>query len=121
MGGGSCHAPVTLAECWRSDVRLCELYQATARAVKLVDPRLRVGGPATAAAEWVEPFIGFCVKNEVPLDFISTHCYPNDPYKMLGLPEQPPLSETVYLVAKKIRSQVENSRMPELPVFFTEY
>ena len=41
--------------------------------------------------------------------------------KMLGLPEQPPLSETVYLVAKKIRSQVENSRMPELPVFFTEY
>ena len=53
--------------------------------------------------------------------FHSTHCYPNDPYKMLGFPEQPPLSETVYLVAKKIRSQVENSRMPELPVFFTEY
>jgi xylan 1,4-beta-xylosidase len=99
----------------------CELYQATARAVKKANPRLRVGGPATAAAEWVEPFIGFCAKNEVPLDFISTHCYPNDPFQMLGLSEQPPLSETVYLVAKKIRSQVQNSRMPELPVFFTEY
>jgi xylan 1,4-beta-xylosidase len=99
----------------------CELYQATAHAVKRVDPQLRVGGPATAAAEWVEPFIGFCVKNGVPLDFISAHCYPNDSYKMLGLPEQPPLSETVYQVAKKIRFQVENSRMPELPVFFSEY
>jgi xylan 1,4-beta-xylosidase len=99
----------------------CEIYQATARAVKLVDRRLRVGGPATAAAEWVAPFIDFCAKNELPIDFISTHCYPNDPYKMLGLPEQPPLSDTVHLVAKKIRSEVENSRMPKLPVFFTEY
>jgi xylan 1,4-beta-xylosidase len=40
---------------------------------------------------------------------------------MLSLPEQPSLSETVYLVAKRVRSQVQNSRRPELPVFFTEY
>ncbi|MBV9391536.1 MAG: glycosyl hydrolase family 39 [Verrucomicrobia bacterium] len=99
----------------------CELYKATARAVKEVDFRLRVGGPATAAAEWVEPFIAFCVKNEVPVDFISTHCYPNDPYKMLGFPEPPRLKETVYLVSKRVRLQVENSRMPELPIFLTEY
>jgi hypothetical protein len=47
------------------------------------------GALSDRSSEWAEPFIGFCVKNEVPLDFISTHCYPNDPYKMLGLPEQP--------------------------------
>jgi len=31
-----------------------QLYDASARAVKLVSPRLRVGGPATAQAAWVD-------------------------------------------------------------------
>src|SRR5579871_464198 len=32
------------------------LYDITARAIKKVDPRLRVGGPATAQAAWVDHF-----------------------------------------------------------------
>ena len=37
-----------------------ELYDHTARAVKQVNSRLRVGGPATAAAAWVDAFIKHC-------------------------------------------------------------
>ena len=37
--------------------------------------RLRVGGPATAHAAWVDGFIAHCVKRKVPVDFISTTQY----------------------------------------------
>lgn len=52
-----------------------ELYDSTARAVKRVNPDYRVGGPASAGLEWVSETIGHCRKNDVPLDFISTHYY----------------------------------------------
>ena len=40
--------------------------------------RLRVGGPATAQAAWVDAIIAHTTKNQVPLDFVSTHAYGND-------------------------------------------
>ncbi len=52
-----------------------KLYAATAKAVKAVSSRFRVGGPATAGCAWVPQTIDFCVKNNVPIDFISTHHY----------------------------------------------
>ena len=54
------------------------LYATTARAIKGVDARLRVGGPATAANEWIPEFQQFCADHDVPVDFISTHLYPTD-------------------------------------------
>ena len=54
------------------------LYEATARAVKSVDEKLRVGGPSTSACRWLPEHIDFCEKNGVPCDFISTHHYPGD-------------------------------------------
>ena len=36
------------------------LYDATARAVKAVDPAFRVGGPATAAVGWVDDLLEHC-------------------------------------------------------------
>jgi xylan 1,4-beta-xylosidase len=54
------------------------LYEITARAVKSVDGRLRVGGPATSINAWIPEFKAFCAKNHVPVDFISTHHYPSD-------------------------------------------
>src|SRR6266567_7154644 len=38
-----------------------ELYDHTSRAVKRVNARLRVGGPATAQAAWIDQFIKHCV------------------------------------------------------------
>jgi xylan 1,4-beta-xylosidase len=51
------------------------LYEASARAVKSVDPSFRVGGPATAAAGWIDDLLEFCRAGDVPLDFVSTHTY----------------------------------------------
>ena len=55
-----------------------QLYDLTAKAVKQVDSKLRVGGPATAQAAWVGDFIAHCTQNHVPFDFVSTHVYGND-------------------------------------------
>lgn len=55
------------------------LYDEAARAIKAADPRLRVGGPATAAAEWVELLAAHAAADGVPLDFVSTHTYGNLP------------------------------------------
>jgi xylan 1,4-beta-xylosidase len=55
------------------------LYETAARAVKSVDERLRVGGPATAAAEWIDEFAAFAAERGAPVDFVSTHTYGNVP------------------------------------------
>jgi xylan 1,4-beta-xylosidase len=55
------------------------LYDVTARAIKAIDERLRVGGPATAAAEWIADFLQYMRAHKTPLDFISTHTYGNLP------------------------------------------
>ncbi len=56
-----------------------KLYEAAARAIKEVEPRLRVGGPATAAAGWIEDFAAFAQRTKAPVDFVSTHTYGNVP------------------------------------------
>ncbi|MDQ2959712.1 MAG: hypothetical protein M3R48_01480, partial [Candidatus Dormibacteraeota bacterium] len=55
------------------------LYAEAAQAIKGVDQRLQVGGPATAAAEWLEDFVAFVSGAGLPLDFLSTHTYGNIP------------------------------------------
>ena len=61
------------------------LYDLAARAVKGIDPALRLGGPATARTAWLEEFSAHVVRPspdyglEAPrCDFISTHLYPSD-------------------------------------------
>lgn len=60
-----------------------ELYERTARAVKQIDPALKVGGPATASASagpgiasWGNEFLTVCREKGLPIDFFSTHPYP---------------------------------------------
>jgi xylan 1,4-beta-xylosidase len=55
------------------------LYETAARAVKAVEERLPVGGPATAAAGWIPDFLDFVVEAGAPLDFLTTHTYGNLP------------------------------------------
>ncbi len=52
-----------------------KLYLYTAKAIKSVNTDYKVGGPGTAGAAWESEMIDFCVKNNVPIDFISTHSY----------------------------------------------
>lgn len=55
------------------------LYDVAAQAVKQVDPRLTVGGPATAAAGWITSFLDHVAETGTPLDFLTTHTYGNLP------------------------------------------
>ena len=52
-----------------------KLYQYSAKAIKSVNADYKVGGPGTAGAAWESEMIDFCVKNSIPIDFISTHSY----------------------------------------------
>jgi xylan 1,4-beta-xylosidase len=71
-----------LAAFWTGTQRdYFKLYRYTAEAIKKVDKSLRVGGPATAKSEWIEEFVAFCERNNVPADFISTHQYPTDGFE----------------------------------------
>lgn len=58
-----------------SDSDYFRLYDEAARAVKSVDRRLLVGGPATAAAGWIPAFSRHVADAGVPCDFVSTHIY----------------------------------------------
>jgi xylan 1,4-beta-xylosidase len=55
------------------------LYDEAAAAVKDVDERLLVGGPSTAAGEWIEALTAHAEQDRVPLDFVTSHTYGNLP------------------------------------------
>ena len=55
------------------------LYAESARAVKSVDDRLTVGGPSTAAGEWVGALAEYAQEHQLPLDFATSHTYGNVP------------------------------------------
>jgi xylan 1,4-beta-xylosidase len=98
------------------------LYDVTARALKSVNPQLRVGGPATAQAAWVDRFIQHCVEEKIPVDFVSTHVYANDRAEdVFGTHETIPREQMVYRAVKKVYDQVHASAMPDLPIIFSEY
>jgi xylan 1,4-beta-xylosidase len=99
-----------------------DLYDVTVSALKAVNRRLRVGGPATAQAAWVDRFIQHCVEKNVPVDFVSSHIYPNDTAQnVFGKEESIPQSDMVALAVRKVYQQVQASARPELPIIWTEY
>ena len=55
------------------------LYDLSARAVKAVHPDLRVGGPSSAAAGWVEELLAHVDGSGAAVDFVSTHTYGSPP------------------------------------------
>jgi xylan 1,4-beta-xylosidase len=81
-----------------------ELYDHTARDLKSVSPRLRVGGPATASAAWVPAFLEHAHQEHVPVDFVTTHAY-GDPCGDVG----------------KVHQQIEASPYPHIPFILSEF
>lgn len=78
-----------------------ELYRRTATAVKAVDERLLVGGPASAAAGWLGPFVDEVVDHGVTADFVSTHTYGNVPLN--------------------VREYLDERGLPDIEVWWTEW
>ena len=110
---------------WGGDPRQStywELYDHTARDIKAVNPRLRVGGPATAQAAWVDAFIKHCAENNVPVDFASTHVYANDTsHDVFGTNEDIPRDKMVCRAVDKVHQQIKASSKPDLPLIWSEF
>jgi xylan 1,4-beta-xylosidase len=102
-----------------------QLYEDSARAIKAIDPTLRVGGPATAGAAWVPEFLAFAAKRRLPVDFVATHTYGvdggfldeegQDDNRLSTNPD------AVVGDVRRVREQIAASTFPRLPLFFTEW
>jgi xylan 1,4-beta-xylosidase len=99
-----------------------ELYEHTARDLKAVSSRLRVGGPATAQAAWADAFIRYCIDKHVPVDFVSSHVYGNDRAEdVFGTHEKIPRDRMVCRAVAKVHEQITHSPRPDLPLIWSEF
>lgn len=99
-----------------------ELYDAAASGLQRANPRLRVGGPSTAQAAWVDALIEHAAAKHIPLDFVSTHVYANDkPGDVFGTPGPIDRFDMVARSVQKVYQQVKHSAHPGLPIIWSEY
>jgi xylan 1,4-beta-xylosidase len=99
-----------------------ELYDHTVRTLKEVNPKLRVGGPSSAAADWVTPFLDHVTKENIPIDFVSTHGYADDTVENLfHTKEEIPLQQRVCRAIGKVHGEIKASAKPNLPLMWTEW
>jgi xylan 1,4-beta-xylosidase len=102
-----------------------DLYEDSARTIKAIDPKLRVGGPSTAGAAWVPEFLDFAASRNIPVDFVTTHTYGvdggfldekgQDDTKLLTSPD------SIVGDVRRVRQQISTSKSPTLPLYFTEW
>jgi len=102
-----------------------KLYSETARTIKSVNQKLKVGGPATAGNAWIKEMIGYCSANKVPIDFISTHTYGVkqgflDQTGDVGVIVSPD-KKAVWSDMVNTRQIIRASAMPNLELHYTEW
>jgi len=102
-----------------------ELYDATAKTIKTVDPSLRVGGPGTAGAAWVPEFLAHAKLSGAAVDFVTTHTYGVQGGFLDENGESDtkldPSPDAITGDVRHVREQISASAYPGLPVYFTEW
>ncbi len=101
-----------------------KLFAAADRAIKSVDPELRVGGPATAGMAWISRFIAACRKHHLSVNFISTHTYGCGPHKWPNGKKGLRVAANPRAIAGGIdwtRQRIFKSSLPHLPLIITEW
>jgi xylan 1,4-beta-xylosidase len=102
-----------------------DLYTRTAKAIKAIDPALRVGGPSTAGAAWVPEFLAHAKATDSQVDFITTHAYGVDGGFLdeFGVEDRKlsPSPDAIVGDVRRVRKEIEASHLPGLPLFFTEW
>lgn len=100
-----------------------KLYKASALAVKRVDKQIRIGGPASSKGNWVKEIITYTTKNNLPLDFVSTHLYPQDEQVQypdrVGSPHR--IGDFFTATFKEVEQIVRKSEKPNLEIHWTEW
>jgi xylan 1,4-beta-xylosidase len=134
-----------------SQEKYFELYKITAQTIKAVDPQLRVGGPATsnfnmdeAAIQnaqamdkafdpfsipwvpvWITDFLNYCHDNNLPVDFVSTHPYPQDfAIDQPGTPEKQHYRRSIDATRddlRTLRKMIDASAYPHAEIQLTEW
>ncbi|MBS1801838.1 MAG: glycosyl hydrolase family 39 [Acidobacteria bacterium] len=99
-----------------------ELYDHTARALKAVNPRLRMGGPSSSSAHWVPEFLKHVNEQHVPVDFVSSHGYADDTVEdLFGSSDPVPMKDRLCKAIGKVHAQIASSASPALPLMWTEW
>ena len=102
-----------------------KLYAHAARAIKSVNASYKVGGPATAGAAWIPEMIAYCEKNNVPIDFVSTHSYGvNEGFLDEWGGKGTVLSKDEWAVSNDVfrnRKEIAASSKPKLELHYTEW
>ncbi|WP_238915780.1 glycosyl hydrolase [Clostridium sp. YIM B02555] len=104
-----------------------KLYDYSAEAVKKIDPRIKIGGPAICGVEtekWLRAFFEHCIENDSPLDFITRHCYTADQQTDRGHYIYHTLNDPTYMIEelKETRRIMKDySRIANMPLHITEF
>ena len=64
-----------------------KLFHTTFDAIKEVDGRFRVGGPAVCGGTdevWIKAFMEYCHENRIPVDFVTRHNYTIESPERIG-------------------------------------
>ncbi|HEY0549351.1 MAG TPA: hypothetical protein VGF13_07080 [Verrucomicrobiae bacterium] len=87
--------PENRPACWTgTDEQFLALYATAAREIKSRFPKLKVGGPGFGytgevrrenfrAGGLMTNFLAFCRRASLPVDFLSWHCYTDDPHELV--------------------------------------
>lgn len=108
---------------WSGDqAQYFELYRVSVQTLKAVDPSLRVGGPSSAAAEWIEPFLAYCAVGDLPVDFVSTHLYAGDDQeKLFGQAGKYRHYDVIPAALAKVRGQIDATRYKGAELWLSEW
>jgi xylan 1,4-beta-xylosidase len=112
---------------WSADLaEYLKLYKSAAEAVKSVSREYRVGGPASASPyRFEQELLQYCVREHVPLDFISTHAYgvKEGFFDDTGARGTVLDGDRTAVRARMIHSRelIHKSSLPDLPLHFTEW
>ena len=134
-----------------SQEKYFELYKITAETIKRIDPQLRVGGPATSNFNmdpealkrsqasgkpfdpfsvpwkpvWIEDFLRYCSDNRLPVDFVSTHPYPQDfAVDEPGMPKSKGYRRSIDSTRDDLRTMrriIDASPYPKAEIHLTEW
>ena len=91
-----------------------KFYNYTATAIKSINSKLIVGGPSTGAEAWIVQFCNTTKSLKIPVDFISTHAYPN--HVTNGV--KPNYINSYYDALNKLLQQVQPYG---LPIYISEW
>ncbi len=118
-------------ECWNepnlgfwsgSQRQYFDLYRHTAAALKGVHPRLQIGGPATAEMMWIAEFLADCARHGTPVDFVSSHIYPDDPQEdVFGHDFGYSPEEVMPRGMRRANEQIKASAYPHVPLVISEW